>query len=483
MRKIFFLMLLPLFSFAQRPDVIRGMFYDIPGGGLTGDSAICYRLINRADSSLAGFVAINGNDTVFYMIGSDGNAYIIGDSIYLDGKVFMQDVGVTGNLSILGELSTGDTATIAKATQTPIIIGGNATTSDLTFQTTTGVGATGADMHFLVGNNGGTEALTLLNSGKTLVNYNFGVRSLDPLSNLAVVGSNATNLNMFNFVDSYQNKNRTTIAQATDTCSFNFSFTPLGRSVVNLLSSLGTSIFKIDSFGRTRLLNTTESKVDGLSSGATLRVMSASTGVASFVSTANSSTSNGGRITIGCQDGALMGSGHVLGVYEFSGGIGANTSAQTAYIGAITESAWGSATDLPTKLVFATNADGCDCTTEKMTIAGNGNITYTSNLVTQDSLSNYKTSSVIAAGDSIILPASSGWGTVFIDSSGVRLLKMDISFDANGTTYIDNSYGKSYIFTSTTSTAGKVCFYDGGSSAILRFRLAYGVKLKVDINY
>lgn len=49
--------------------------------------------------------------------------------------------------------------------RTPTLIGGTATTSDLTLQTTTGVGATGADMHFLVGNNGATEAMTILNNG------------------------------------------------------------------------------------------------------------------------------------------------------------------------------------------------------------------------------------------------------------------------------------------------------------------------------
>ena len=45
---------------------------------------------------------------------------------------------------------------------TPLLIGGTATTADLTLQTTTGVGTTGADMHFLVGNNGATEALLSL---------------------------------------------------------------------------------------------------------------------------------------------------------------------------------------------------------------------------------------------------------------------------------------------------------------------------------
>ncbi|KKP98831.1 MAG: hypothetical protein US08_C0006G0001, partial [Candidatus Nomurabacteria bacterium GW2011_GWF2_36_19] len=48
---------------------------------------------------------------------------------------------------------------------TPIILGGTSTTQDLTLQTTSGVGATGADMHFLVGNNGATEAMTILNEG------------------------------------------------------------------------------------------------------------------------------------------------------------------------------------------------------------------------------------------------------------------------------------------------------------------------------
>ena len=47
----------------------------------------------------------------------------------------------------------------------PTIIGGAATTSDLVLQTTSGVGAAGADMHFLVGNNGAIEAMTILNSG------------------------------------------------------------------------------------------------------------------------------------------------------------------------------------------------------------------------------------------------------------------------------------------------------------------------------
>ena len=73
---------------------------------------------------------------------------------------------------------TGDTMT---GTLTiPTIIGGTGTTSDLTLQTTSGVGATGADMHFLVGNNGATEAITILNSG------NVGIGTTSPITTLDI---------------------------------------------------------------------------------------------------------------------------------------------------------------------------------------------------------------------------------------------------------------------------------------------------------
>jgi len=65
--------------------------------------------------------------------------------------------------------------------RTPKIIGGTATTADLTLQTTTGVGATGADMHFLTGNAGATEAMTILNNG----NVGIGTTSPDKLLTLS----------------------------------------------------------------------------------------------------------------------------------------------------------------------------------------------------------------------------------------------------------------------------------------------------------
>lgn len=68
------------------------------------------------------------------------------------------------------------------------IIGGTGTTSTLTLQSTSGVGTTGADIVFKVGNNGATEAGRILNSG------NVGIRTTDldgtpPIGAITIKGS------------------------------------------------------------------------------------------------------------------------------------------------------------------------------------------------------------------------------------------------------------------------------------------------------
>ena len=85
------------------------------------------------------------------------------------GDIWVEKAGdtMTGNLTFSGSQS---------------IIGGTATTADLTLQTTSGVGTTGADMHFLVGNNGATEAMTILNSG------NVGIGTTGPVAKLDIGG-------------------------------------------------------------------------------------------------------------------------------------------------------------------------------------------------------------------------------------------------------------------------------------------------------
>jgi hypothetical protein len=65
----------------------------------------------------------------------------------------------------------------------PTITGGTGTTQNLTFKPTSGNGTTGADHIFQVGNNGGTEAMRILNNG------NIGIGSESPTEKLEVNGN------------------------------------------------------------------------------------------------------------------------------------------------------------------------------------------------------------------------------------------------------------------------------------------------------
>ncbi len=102
----------------------------------------------------------------------------------------LDDVTIGATTRAPGSFTTisGTSAAIAGTASvgtllTANILGGTTTTSGITLQTTSGVGTTTADMHFLVGNNGGTEAMTILNNG------NVGIGVTTPNSTLQVEGS------------------------------------------------------------------------------------------------------------------------------------------------------------------------------------------------------------------------------------------------------------------------------------------------------
>lgn len=107
------------------------------------------------------------------------NAAITGGSglgyYYYNGTLWMNFLSGTGN-----------------SLTTPLIIGGSGTTSSLTYKPTTGVGTTGADHIFKVGNNGATEAMRILNNGNVGIGVTVPIQKLHVGGGIALSGNPAS---------------------------------------------------------------------------------------------------------------------------------------------------------------------------------------------------------------------------------------------------------------------------------------------------
>lgn len=97
-----------------------------------------------------------------------------------------QLAGVISDETGSGSLVFGTTPTFTTNLTAPLLIGGTGTTSTLTYKTTSGVGVTGADHIFQVGNNGATEAMRIQNNG------NIGIGTASPNANALVDISSTT---------------------------------------------------------------------------------------------------------------------------------------------------------------------------------------------------------------------------------------------------------------------------------------------------
>lgn len=80
---------------------------------------------------------------------------------------------------------------------------------------------------------------------------NVGVGTTTPMHRIVGVTDNVGNLNAFNFVHGTTNKNRTSLAQAIDTSSFNLNYTVTGKPQMKLRSNNGALLLNIDTVNTT----------------------------------------------------------------------------------------------------------------------------------------------------------------------------------------------------------------------------------------
>lgn len=144
------------------------------------------------------FVKMTGSGTFTL----DTNTYLttisgLNISLLSNDSGYITSAALSSYIPYTGASSNVDLGTYT--IKTPTIIGGSTTTSSLTHQTTTGVGTTGADHIFVVGNNGATEAMRILNSGLIGINNSSPTYQLDISPVLgselapALTGSSGTN--------------------------------------------------------------------------------------------------------------------------------------------------------------------------------------------------------------------------------------------------------------------------------------------------
>lgn len=134
--------------------------------------------------TFAGNVSISGNTTIGNASSDDLTVTASLASSIPIKTTNSYDLGATSLTFRTGYFGTSVIAPVVTAVTSvtsPLIIGGTTTTSSLTFKTTTGVGTTNADIIFQVGNNGATEAMRIVNSGRLGIGTSSPTTTLDVL--------------------------------------------------------------------------------------------------------------------------------------------------------------------------------------------------------------------------------------------------------------------------------------------------------------
>lgn len=116
-----------------------------------------------------------GGTALEFAAPSGGSGLTVGTSTITSGtttRVLYDNAGVLGEYTLTGSgtvVAMQTAPTFVTSITAPLLIGGTGTTSTLTLRSTSGVGATGADIIFQTGNNGATETGRILNNGKFII--------------------------------------------------------------------------------------------------------------------------------------------------------------------------------------------------------------------------------------------------------------------------------------------------------------------------
>jgi hypothetical protein len=106
---------------------------------------------------------------------------IMGPATATDGNLFAAD-GATGKLAKDSAIGMANVALLGGRAGGQVLIGSTSTDSGATIRATSGVGASGSDIIFQVGNNGETEAMRILYDGKIGIGTATPAQKLDILS-------------------------------------------------------------------------------------------------------------------------------------------------------------------------------------------------------------------------------------------------------------------------------------------------------------
>lgn len=167
----FSLFSLPVFSQGTFPStnptgVTAGSFFYVYKFG--ANSPIAIRLDSMAQKGLLSF----------YLPLSGGT--MTGNILFTDNSF---DIGASG-------ATRPRTGYFGTSVVSPLILGGTSTTQAITYKTTTGVGATGADHIFQVGNNGSVEGMRIYNAGN--IDFSGGRQRIFGTGALDAVGASQT---------------------------------------------------------------------------------------------------------------------------------------------------------------------------------------------------------------------------------------------------------------------------------------------------